>query len=134
MTGVIKVNELQGRSTTDNITVTDGNTTFSMQSGLNKMWISYDGIANSIFSSLNISSVTDNATGDYIYLYTNNFNAAEEYSSAMSVALQSSAYPGSYVHDNNTLTSQIKVMPQRSTSSANIDIGYTTMNCCGDLA
>tara|TARA_R100001460_G_scaffold3938_1_gene11462 strand:+ start:561 stop:962 length:402 start_codon:yes stop_codon:yes gene_type:complete len=130
----IKTDKLTGVGAADNITVTDGATTFKMQSGLNKMWISYEGIANSIFDSLNVGSVTDVSTGQYRYNFSNNFNVAESYSSAMSVVTQSSPYMGSYTLHDNALTSSIEVRPARNTSGSQLDVNNTTMNCCGDLA
>jgi len=130
----IKVDTLTGKTSAGDITVTDASVTFKMQSALNKMWVSYDGINNSVFDSLNIASVTDVATGQYRYNFSNNFNAQEEYSSAMSVVLQSSPYMGSYTDNDDQLTSSIQIRPSRNTSGANIDVTNTTMNCCGDLA
>ena len=130
----IKVDTLTGKTSAGDITVTDASVTFKMQSALNKMWIAYDGINNSIFASLNVGSVTDNGTGNYTYNFSNNFNAAEEYSSAMSVVLQSSPYMGSYTTHGDATTTGIKVHPSRNTSGTNIDVNNTTMNCCGDLA
>ena len=131
----ILVNKLTGKTTAGDITVTDASVTFKLQSALSKMWVSYDGINNnSVFDSLNIASVTDVATGQYRYNFSNNFNAQEAYSSAMSVGLQSSPSMGSYTDNNTQLTSSIQIRPARNTSGTNIDIHNTTMNCCGDLA
>ena len=130
----ILVNKLTGKTTAGDITVTDGAATFNMLPALNKMFISFDGTANTIFASLNVVSVTDNGTGTYTYNFSNNFNAAEEYSSAMSVVLQSSTSMGSYTSHDEATTTGIKVYPSRNTSGTNIDVVNTTMNCCGDLA
>ena len=134
MASILKVDALQGITAAGDITVTDGAATLNMQSGLNKMWISYEGIANSVFDSLNVGSVTDVSTGQYRYNFSNNFNVAESYSSAMSVVTQSSPYMGSYTLHDNHLTSSIEVRPARNTSGSQVDVGNTTMNCCGDLA
>lgn len=130
----IKVDTLTGKTSAGDITITDASTTSTLQSGLNKMWIAFDGGAATVFASFNISSTADNGTGDYTYNYSNNFNATEEYSSAMSVSLASSANPGSYVVNNTASTNSIRVYPARNTSGGHVDMGYTTMNCCGDLA
>ena len=130
----IKVDSLTGKTTDGDITITDASTTSTLQSGLNKMWIAFDGGAATVFASFNISSTTDNGVGDYIYHYSNNFNAIEEYSSAMSVSLSSSVNAGSYVTDGTASTNSIRVYPARTTGGTHVDMGYTTMNCCGDLA
>ena len=130
----ILVDKLTGKTTADSVTVTDGATTFNMLTALNKMWISFDGINLVTFASFNVSSVTDNGSGDYTYNFSNNFNATEEYSCAMSACLQSSAYMGSYTEHNTHLTSSITVNPARNSSGTNLDLNNTTMNCCGELA
>jgi len=74
MTGVIKVNELQGRSAVDNITVTDGSATMQLQRGLAKAVAQYFGQTNVLQSgSLNHSSITDDGEGLYDHNFTNNF-------------------------------------------------------------
>jgi len=130
----IITDKLTGKTTAGDVTVTDSSVTFKMQSALNKMWISYDSINNSVFDSFNIGSVTDVATGTFRYNFSNNFNAQEEYSSAMSVALQSSPSMGSYTVLDEQLTSSIEIFPARNSTGTNIDVNNTTMNCCGDLA
>jgi len=130
----IITDKLTGKTTAGDVTVTDSSVTFKMQSALNKMWISYDSINNSVFDSFNIGSVTDVATGQCRYNFSNNFNAQEEYSSAMSVALQSSPSMGSYTVLDEQLTSSIEIFPARNSTGTNIDVNNTTMNCCGDLA
>ena len=76
----IKTNTLTGTSTAGSIAVTgEGNsTTTNLQQGLAKTWIDYKGTStNSIQDSFNISSVTDNGTGDYTIVINNNMSSAE---------------------------------------------------------
>ena len=50
----------------------------SIQQGLAKAWIDYKGTStNSIQDSFNMSSVTDNGTGDYTIVINNNMSSAE---------------------------------------------------------
>ena len=80
MTGVIKVNELQGRTTANDITVTVGATaTQSLEQGLAKGWIHFDGgdTTPAANDSLNHSSITDNGTGDYSLTHTNAYSGTE---------------------------------------------------------
>ena len=80
MTGVIKVNKLEGRSTAGSLVVTgEGNsTTTNLQQGLAKAWFHYNQSAGSeaIRDSFNQSSITDNSTGVYTNTFTNNMNDA----------------------------------------------------------
>lgn len=75
MTGIIKVNELQGRTTANDITVTVGaSATQSLANGLVKHFSNFDGRGNGFYGSFNASSVTDNATGDYTITVTTAFS------------------------------------------------------------
>ena len=72
MASELKVNTLTGVSTAGSIAVTaEGNsTTTNLQQGLCKAWV--DGTDAAVLSdSFNISSGTDNGTGDYTYTITN---------------------------------------------------------------
>ena len=75
MTGVIKVNELQGRSAVDNITVTDGSATMQLQQGLAKSWGSYNLKDNTAYDAFNVSSNQDLAAGRSQFNFTNSLNA-----------------------------------------------------------
>lgn len=55
-----------------------GATTTSVQQGLAKSWLTLDGEGTiAIVDSNNIATITDNATGDYSYTYTNNMGTAK---------------------------------------------------------
>ena len=72
MASELKVNTLTGVSTAASIAVTaEGNsTTTNLQQGLCKAWV--DGTDAAVLSdSFNISSGTDNGTGDYTYAFSN---------------------------------------------------------------
>tara|TARA_R100000995_G_scaffold84865_1_gene65338 strand:+ start:5185 stop:5622 length:438 start_codon:yes stop_codon:yes gene_type:complete len=43
-----------------------------------KQWVSYDGVNNAIEGSLNVTSVTDLATGEYNVVLTNAFSSAHD--------------------------------------------------------
>ena len=76
----IKTNTLTGTTSAGSIVVTGegGSTTTNLQQGLAKAWISYKGTStNAIQDSLNMSSVTDNGTGDYTIVINNDMNSAE---------------------------------------------------------
>ena len=132
--GGIKTDKLTGNTTADQVTVNVGSATQYMQAGLNKMWASLDGGSFGLFDSLNVSSATDVAVGDYRFNFTNNFNAAEEYASPMSVSLASSSNPGSYISDADAKTTDVRMFPARSTTGGHVDMGYVSIACIGDLA
>jgi len=67
----IKVDALTGKTTANDITVTVGATaTAKLEQGLAKAWCHTSD--NVIDDSLNFSSSTDNATGDYTVNFANN--------------------------------------------------------------
>ena len=62
----------------DNIGPSAGGTTTDLLSGLSKAWVNFDGVAGTLSArkSFNISSLTDNGTGDHYASYTNQYNTA----------------------------------------------------------
>jgi len=72
----ILVNTLTGTSTAGSIVVTgEGNsTTTNLQQGLAKCWLNWRYTSNTYDDSFNISSGTDNGTGDYTHAFSNNMN------------------------------------------------------------
>jgi len=69
------LNTLTGKTSAGSIVVTGegGSTTTNLQNGIVKAWTYFDGSAGSLSGadSLNESSVTDHATGDYTFTITN---------------------------------------------------------------
>ena len=75
MASELKVDKFTGVTTAGSILVTgEGNsTTTNLQQGLAKAWINLNGTGTiAIKDSNNISSVTDSATGQYVFIYTSN--------------------------------------------------------------
>lgn len=74
----IKVDALTGKTSAGDITVTSegGAVTMQLQQGLAKAWIFFNGIGTvSVNDSLNISGVTDNATGSFTPAFSNSFSS-----------------------------------------------------------
>tara|TARA_R110001592_G_scaffold95171_1_gene274445 strand:+ start:315 stop:755 length:441 start_codon:yes stop_codon:yes gene_type:complete len=74
----ILVNKLTGTSTAGSILVTgEGNsTTTNLQQGLAKAWINFNGTGTAaVGDSLNLTSLTDNGTGNYTVTIANNMAA-----------------------------------------------------------
>ena len=70
----IKTDKLTGYSNKNSVTVEDGATTMTIRQGLAKMYGTADtNTANTIYGSLNISSLDDNSTGYQGFNVTNNF-------------------------------------------------------------
>lgn len=58
-------------------TYVDGSATQNLVSAALKGFAHFDGSDNSIGNSLNVGSVTDNGTGNYVYNFSNNFGSDE---------------------------------------------------------
>ena len=80
MTSELRVDNLKGSTTGGSINVLGEGTsaTTNLQQGLCKSWINMDGTGTiAIKDSLNVSGITDNATGQYRVSYTNNMSDSE---------------------------------------------------------
>ena len=69
----ILVDNLTGKTSAGSITVTSegGAATQSLQQGLCKVWVNFNGTGTvAIRASFNVSSITDNGTGDYTVNFT----------------------------------------------------------------
>jgi len=84
----VVVNEIEAKAGNDikfnsNIanptTVQDqGTATTNLQQGLVKVWVNYDAVDQATKGSLNQSSLTDHAAGEFTTTHSNNFNSAED--------------------------------------------------------
>ena len=77
MTSELRVDNLKGSTTGGSINVLGEGTskTTNLQQGLCKVWVNFDGTGtisdSSIRDSLNVTSLTDNVTGNYDINFTN---------------------------------------------------------------
>jgi|9_EtaG_2_1085328.scaffolds.fasta_scaffold99328_2 hypothetical protein len=78
MASILKVDDLRGNTAAGNITITSegGAATMQLQQGIGKAWVNFTQISTqTVRDSLNISSITDAATGrTYPISYTNSMN------------------------------------------------------------
>ena len=74
----IITNKLTGKTAAGNVTITSegGSATMQLQQGLCKCWTDLDGDAATMRDSLNISSTSDNGTGDFTFTWSSNMNSA----------------------------------------------------------
>ena len=132
----IIADNLTGKTSAGSITVTSegGAATQSLQQGLAKAWVNFNGTGTlAVGDSLNISSVTDSGTGDYDINISNTF-ASANYSATVS------AYPhGSWnqvihlqVPTNNS--GNIYSVMSASDSGTYYDSSLVNSSVHGDLA
>jgi len=73
MAGILKVDDLRGNTSADDITITAGSVTMQLQQGVAKALI-HQNVGTTIRKSLNVASLVDNGSGDYIVNFTNNMD------------------------------------------------------------
>lgn len=122
----LKVDTLTGVSTQGSIVVTgEGNTTTtSLQQGLAKAWISFNGGVTTpvAIDSFGTSTLIDNTTGDYSQTLTNAMgNANYVHSGSAGVNDGSGSASSQRVYGYNTARTQ-------STTVYNINTGYDNSN------
>ena len=91
----ILVDNLTGKTSAGSITVTSegGAATQSLQQGLAKAWINFNGSTFATNDSLNVASNVDNGTGDYTVTVTNAFNN-DDYATAINANSNNDAWYG----------------------------------------
>jgi len=73
MASILKVDSMQGVTSAGDITITSegGSATQSLQQGLAKAWVNFNGTGTiAARDSLNVSGLTDNAAGDYTVTFS----------------------------------------------------------------
>ena len=76
----IKVDKISGKTSANAVTVTgeNGSTQTSLQQGLAKVWVNYNGSGTiAVRDSLNVASLNDTGSGRHEYNFTNNMNNTE---------------------------------------------------------
>ena len=146
MAGIVGLTELQhtnGNSMLTVATTGDGNvkseggaTTTSLRQGLAKTWVNFDGAATGAAASdsFNLTSMTDNGTGDYTVTINNDFSAAT-YACPISVGSGSGAgrYIGT-VKDTVRATGSCVFFCLQSSSGSALDAPDYNISFHGDLA
>jgi hypothetical protein len=138
MTGIIKVNELQGRTTAGDITVTSegGAATQSLQQGLAKAWINIKGTATTgIQQSFNVTSFVDESTaGHFTYSFTNSFNYVDHVGSGSVNLNETTGYNRIVVPYGAPSASQFSLQESRADTTAKEDAESIQYIHFGDLA
>ena len=128
----LKTNTLTGTTTADAINVTDGSTTASLQKGLGKIFINFNGeSAVSTRASINVSSLDDDGTGEYGINYTNNMDNNTYFPSGMAeedgkVTIVANSY------NTNVATNLLNIKCKSGGSTIDREVISVTIH--GDLA
>ena len=117
-------------------TSSEGAVTLTKQEAL-KFWVNYDGPANTVRDSLNQSSVTDDGTGLFDYVYTTNFADANYCKQGMVTQVSggtSSAAGCSARKASTQETNQSAMTYFENNSNTFLDVEYAYASSNGDLA
>ena len=125
----IITDKLTGKTTAKTVTVTVGATaTQSLETGLVKAFVHFDQSDQSADSSMNISSITDNGTGQSLPQFTNTFSNSEYPSLASQVG---STNIDSVISGPNSSSQSFVRMRDGGVDTDTNNISHI---CCGDLA
>ena len=129
----LKTNTLTGTTTAGSIAVTgEGNsTTTNLQQGLAKCWALITQSDNSTYDSFNLASISDDATGQVGFNFTNN-TSGRNYSAMMNTQVANCGGLDD-VGTASILTSEV-TMQARENDGNNFDANPMAMTLHGDLA
>ena len=132
----IKTNVFEGQTTAGSITVQgEGTNTTNLQQGLAKTWFQFNGTGTPANrGSFNVTSLTDNGTGNYTQVFTNNM-IDQNYATSGIAGGKSGNWSDSLDHmyvDNPCLTTSVQLASSYNTNLA--DTERSAGQISGDLA
>jgi hypothetical protein len=132
----IIADNLTGKTSAGDITVTSegGAATQSLQQGLAKSWVNFNGTGTiAERDSLNLSSLTDNATGDYDVNLSSSFAAVDYFVNVSGYPSASWNQIFTIQNPANNTTSLFSIF-SASTAGTKYDTQLVTASTHGDLA
>ena len=130
----IKVDTITGKTTANDITVTVGATaTQSLKDGTAKVWCNFNGSAFASRTSLNVSSESDNGTGDYHVTATNAFSTINNASTTGAASYNTTSVSPGITSPTQTSTTQIDIEVV-NTGGTKVDRAAMQLITMGDLA
>ena len=130
----IKVDTLTGKTTANDITVTVGATaTQSLKDGTANVWCNFNGSAFASRTSLNVSSESDNGTGDYHVTATNAFSTINNASTTGAASYNTTSVSPGITSPTQTSTTQIDIEVV-NTGGTKVDRAAMQLITMGDLA
>jgi len=144
MASTLKINTLTGVTTAGSIAVTgEGNsTTTNLQQGLAKSWVNFNGTGTiASRDSFNVSSLTDNGTGDYTINLNSSFSAVDytgttgsSWDTVTSGVLNFNRAVGSSSYSTTSTFRSQNVVVDSTTNRTGLDVDYLYAAFHGDLA
>ena len=119
----------------NSVTVAEGGsaTTTTVQ-GLAKIWVNYQQNTPAVRDSLNVSGVTDTATGRYAVAYTNNMGNALYSALCNSIDFHNHIENASGANSEASMTTSDCDFMGQDSSNTNADSALTSIGVFGDLA
>ena len=141
MASILKVDEMQGVTSAGDITVTSegGSATQSLQQGLAKVWVMFQGTGTvAVDDSHNTSSISDVGTGQHTINFSNNMNSATYFTVGAPKENTSASHSSSVDRQCNParvplVSSNVKYKTQTVSQSAS-DVEEAFVMVAGDLA
>jgi len=117
------------------VTVSEGGsaTTTTVQ-GLSKVWVNYQQNTPAVRDSLNVSGVTDTATGRYAVAYTNSMGNALYSALCNSINFHNHVENASGANSEASMTTGDCDFMGQDSSNTNADAALTSIGIFGDLA
>ena len=114
----------------------DGGTsvTQNLVQGLAKVWVNYQQNTPAVRDSLNVSGVTDTATGRYAVAYTNNMGNALYSALCNSINFHNHVENASGANSEASMTTGDCDFMGQDSSNTNADSALTSIGIFGDLA
>ena len=136
MASQFNVDTITGVTTAGSVAVTgEGNsTTTNLQQGLAKVWVNYQQNTPAVRDSLNVSGVTDTATGRYAVAYTNSMGNALYSALCNSINFHNHVENASGANSEASMTTGDCDFMGQDSSNANADAALTGIGVFGDLA
>ena len=114
-----------------------GAVTTSVQQGLAKSWLHFDGSGTpSIDDSLNIASITDAGTAQFVPTFTNNMGVSGGYTASGGSSWDSGGSTGAFISftANSYATTGVQAISYRSDTYGRLESLDITLDYHGDLA
>ena len=136
MASILKVDELQGKTTAKTVTVTAGTSaTMNLLIGIVKMYAQSNNITPAVADSLNTASLTDNATGSFTYNFTTNMsNATYGYGEGSGEESGASGNASVRTISHSHRTSSTYRTSNRNAGNTLTDAGAACVSTYGELA
>ena len=133
----LKTNTLTGTTSAGSIVVTGegGSTTTNLQQGLLKVWVHFEGDASgaAAVDSFNLTSMTDNGTGDYTITFDNDMNNVN-YCFTTGVEQNTGQNTNNYGSKHNTSQTAGTITMSGGHEGGTLDYAEYCVMISGDLA